>query len=74
MPGGNKRRRDKHEDEEAAKKRREEDVINAKKSRLIELVKGYPVLYDLAHPDHKNSEVKKVIWDEIAADLREDGK
>ena len=39
--------------EEEAKRRREED-INAKKLRLIQLVKEYPVLYDLAHPDHKN--------------------
>ena len=46
--------------EEEAKKCREED-INAKKLRLIQLVKEYPILYDLAHPDHKNSEVKKVI-------------
>ena len=62
--------------EEEAKRRREED-INAKKLRLIQLVKEYPVLYDLAHPDHKNSEVKKVIkviWDQIAAELEEDGK
>ena len=59
--------------EEEAKRRREED-INAKKLRLIQLVKEYPVLYDLAHSDHKNSEVKKVIWDQIAAELEEDGK
>ena len=50
--------------DEEAKRRREED-INAKKLRLIQLVKEYPVLYNLAHPDHKNSEVKKVIWDQI---------
>ena len=61
-------------DEDEANKRRMEDVINTKQSRLIELVTGYPVLYNLAHPDHENSEVKKVIWDEIAADLQEDGK
>ena len=59
--------------EEEAKRHREED-INGKKLRLIQLVKEYPVLYDLAHPDHKNSEVKKVIWDQIAAELQEDGK
>ena len=46
--------------EEETKRCREED-INAKKLRLIQLVKEYPVLYDLAHLDHKNSEVKKVI-------------
>ena len=62
---GNKCKNNSQEDE-ANKRRREEGVINAKMSRLIELVKGYPVLYDLAHPDHKNSEVKKIIWDEIA--------
>ena len=44
--------------EEEAKRRREEE-INAKKLRMIQLVKEYPVLYDLAHPDHKNSEEKK---------------
>ena len=44
-------------DEEA--KRCREEEINAKKLRLIQLVKEYPVLYDLPHPDHKNSEVKR---------------
>ena len=70
---GNKRKLNSKDDDEAAKRCREED-INAKKSRLIDLVKVYPVLYDLAYPDHKNSEVKKVIWDEIASELKEDGK
>ena len=59
--------------EKEAKRCGEEDV-NVKKLRLIQLVKEYPVLYDLAHPDHKNSEVKKVIWDQIATELQEDGE
>ena len=59
--------------EEEAKRHREEN-INAKKLRLIQSVKEYPVLYDLAHPDHKNSEMKKVIWDQTVAELQEDGK
>ena len=71
--GGNNCKLNSQNEDEAAKRHREED-INAKKSRLIELVKGYSVLYDLAHLDHKNSEVKKVIWDKIAVELKEDGK
>ena len=45
-----------------------------KKSRLIQMVKENPILYDLGDANHKNSEMKKVVWDQIAAELQEDGE
>ena len=38
-----------------------------KKSRLIQMVKENPILYDLGNVNHKNSKIKNVIWDQIAA-------
>ena len=56
------------------KQRTDKQTINEKKSRLIQMVKENPFLYDLGDANHKNSEMKKVVWDQIAADLQEDGK
>ena len=42
--------------------------------QLIELVREYPVLYDTAHPDHLNSSITDVLWEEIANNLGVDGK
>ena len=56
------------------KKKVDEKSINEKKSKLIQMVKEKPILYDLNDPNHKNSEMKKVIWDQIAAELDEDGE
>ena len=56
------------------KQRAEEQNINEKKSRLIQMVKENPILYDLGDVNHKNSEMKKVVWDQIAAELQEDGE
>ena len=44
------------------------------KMQLIELVREHPVLYDTAHPDHLNSSITDVIWEEIADNLGVDGK
>ena len=40
--------------------------------KLIELVKIYPVLYDLSHEDYKN--VKDKAWEQIGVELKESGK
>ena len=56
------------------RKKTDEKSINEKKSRLIQMVREQPILYDLNDPNHKNSEMKKVIWDQIAAELDEDGE
>ena len=42
------------------KQRTEEQNINEKRSRLIQMVKENPILYDLGDANHKNSEMKKV--------------
>ena len=42
--------------------------------QLIELVREYPVLYGTAHPDHLNSSITDVLWEEIANNLGIDGK
>ena len=56
------------------KQRTEEQNINEKKSRLIQMVKENPILDDLDDANHKNSEMKKVVWDQIAAELQEDSE
>ena len=52
----------------------DEASINKKKSRLIQMVKENPILNDLININHKNSEMKKIIWDQVAAELNEDGE
>ena len=52
----------------------QEQNTNEKKSRLIQMVKENPILYDLGDANHKNSEMKKIVWDQIAAELQEDGE
>ena len=42
--------------------------------KLIELVRQHEVLYNTAHPDHLNTSITDVLWEEIAAILEEDGK
>ena len=48
--------------------------VSEKKMQMIQLIKEYPILYDLAHVDHKNAAMKLVIWEEIASILGETGK
>ena len=48
--------------------------VSEKKMQMIQLIKEYPILYDLAHVDHKNAAMKKlVIWEQIASILGETG-
>ncbi|CAG9766009.1 unnamed protein product [Ceutorhynchus assimilis] len=42
--------------------------------KLIELVKKYPILYDLGNPDYKNIRKRDKIWDQIGAELNESGE
>ena len=59
------------EEEQRAQKAKQD--IEQKKSKLIELVKQHEVLYNTAHPDHLNSSITDVLWEEIANILEEDG-
>ena len=42
--------------------------------KLIELVKIYPILYDLSHEDYKNVRKKDKAWEQIGVELKESGK
>ena len=37
------------------------------------MVREYPIIYDKGHPDHLNSEIKMVIWEQIVMELNEEG-
>ena len=39
--------------------------IDEKKMKLIQLVREHEILYDLSHVDHKNAEMKLVIWEKL---------
>ena len=55
-------------------KRKEESTrIMNQKLRLIQMICEYPLIYDKGHPDHLNSEMKTVIWEQIATELNEEG-
>ena len=54
--------------------REEYEETERKKMKLIELVRQHEVLYNTAHPDHLNTSITDVLWEEIAAILQEDGK
>ena len=44
------------------------------KFELIELVQGYPEIYDIACPGHKKEYLRNRAWDQIAEALFLDGK
>ena len=48
--------------------------LDQKKMQMIQLIKEYPILYDLNHIDFKNSQTKQVIWEQIAKTLGETGE
>ena len=48
--------------------------IDEKKMQLIQLVRENPILYDLNQVNHKNAQMKLVIWEKIAEILSETGK
>ena len=48
--------------------------LDEKKMKLIQLVRENPILYDLNHVNHKNAQMKLVIWEKIAEILQETGK
>ena len=63
------------EESEAQRVAREaRELVEAKKHQLIEYVKQYPVMFDISHPDHLNSQVTGVLWEEIAEKRGETGK
>ena len=42
--------------------------------KLLEVIQQYPEVYDLAHPDYKDKDLKKRSWDEIAIGMNASGK
>ena len=58
---------------ETERQREAWELVEAKKHQLIEFVKQYPVLYNISHPDHLNSQITIVLWEEIAEKLGEAG-
>lgn len=42
--------------------------------QLIEIVRNYPILYDLCHAEYKNFKKKNKIWDEIGKGMGKTGK
>ena len=54
--------------------KKEMSKIDEKKMKLIQLVRENEILYDLSHVDHKNVQMKLVIWEKIALILGETGK
>ena len=68
------RKKNAQQKEDEAKHNEEAARIVSQKLKLIQMVRDYPILYDKGHPDHLNSEMKAVIWEQIATELNEDGK
>ena len=62
------------ETDEKCKQREEKERTEQLKMQLIELVREHPVLYDTALPDHLNSSITDVLWEEIADNFGVDGK
>lgn len=42
--------------------------------KLIELVRGFPVLYDTTHDEYMRSKLKDDLWKKIAEELNTDGE
>ena len=70
MPQRKRKTQAQVEEEQRAKKAKQ-DILQ--KLKLIELVCQHEVLYNTAHPDHLNSSITDVLWEEIAHILEEDG-
>ena len=67
------RRKTSQQKADEVKRKEESTRIMNQKLRLIQMVCEYPLIYDKGHPDHLNSEIKMVIWEQIAANLNEEG-
>ena len=52
----------------------DDDTEYLLKMELIELVQGYPEIYDIAHPLHKKTYARNAAWAAIAEALYIEGK
>ena len=52
----------------------DDEVEYLLKMELIELVQGYPEIYDIAHPLHKKTYARNAAWAAIAEALYIEGK
>ena len=59
---------------QAASKSRESEEEISLKMQLIELVQGYPELYDVQDPCHKKGYLRTAAWEAIAEALCMPGK
>ena len=73
-PKSTRKRKVPVETDEQRKQCEDKERTEQLKMQLIELVREHPVLYDTAHPDHLNSSITDVLWEEIAENLGVDGK
>lgn len=42
--------------------------------QIIDIVKSHPVIYDMTHPEFKNTFLKNKLWEEIGGQLKTDGE
>ena len=63
-PKGTRKHKAPVETDEQRKQREEKERTEQLKMQLIELVREHPVLYNTSHPDHLNSSITDVLWEE----------
>jgi len=49
-------------------------IFVKKDEKLIELVRKYPVLYNLSHAKYMDTDYKNTIWSKIAEEMETTGK
>ncbi|KAH7714899.1 flocculation protein FLO11-like isoform X1 [Aphelenchoides avenae] len=49
------------------------ELTTEQRTRLIQLVRQHPVLYDLRHAEYSNRDVKRELWEQIAEQLKVPG-
>ena len=67
------RRKSEAQKAEEAKRKEEANCVINQKIKLIQMVREYPIIYVKGHPDHLNSDMKVVIWEQIVTELNEEG-
>lgn len=50
------------------------ELTTEQRTRLIQLVRQHPVLYDLRHAEYSNRDVKRELWEQIAEQLKVPGE
>lgn len=50
------------------------DLSTEQRSRLIDLVRDIPALFDMKHEQYSNKDVKSQLWDQVAEQLAVPGE